>query len=81
MVFPLRIKLYKSWVYVASGLQVFHTSNISRKQDSFTASPSTIRDAAKATAKREIESQKAQFRHFSIMADWSPESTYRTLGV
>lgn len=40
----------------------------------------TIRKAAEATAKREIASQKEQYRHFGIMADWSPESTYRTLG-
>lgn len=55
--------------------------HVRQKQDALTASPSTIRDAAKATAKREIESQKSQFRHFGIMADWSPEFTYRTLGV
>jgi isoleucyl-tRNA synthetase len=51
------------------------------KQDSVTAPPNVIRAAAKATATREIESQKAQFRHFGIMADWSAESTYRTLGT
>jgi isoleucyl-tRNA synthetase len=51
------------------------------KEDSLTAHPSVIRAAAEATAKREIESQKAQFRHFGIMADWSAESTYRTLGT
>jgi isoleucyl-tRNA synthetase len=51
------------------------------KLDSVTAPPSSIRAAADATAKREIESQKAQFRHFGIMADWSAESTYRTLGM
>ncbi|PFH47754.1 hypothetical protein AMATHDRAFT_151413 [Amanita thiersii Skay4041] len=40
---------------------------------------STIREAARATAIREIASQKAQFQPFGIMADWSHESTYRTL--
>ena len=51
------------------------------KQDPAIAPPSSIRSAAEATAKREIESQKAQFRHFGIMADWSAEATYRTLGM
>jgi len=51
------------------------------KQDSITAPPNVIRAAAEATAKREIESQKGQFRHFGIMADWSTETTYRTLGT
>ncbi|KAG6909906.1 hypothetical protein DXG01_014426 [Tephrocybe rancida] len=49
-------------------------------QDSSTTLPaSTIREAAHATARREIASQKEQFRHFGIMADWSDETTYRTL--
>lgn len=51
------------------------------KQDLITAPPNVIRAAAEMTAKREIESQKAQFRHLGIMADWSAESTYRTLGT
>ena len=51
------------------------------KLDSVTAPPNSIRTAADATAKREIESQKAQFHHFGIMADWSAEATYRTLGT
>ncbi|KAF8639113.1 hypothetical protein AX17_001728 [Amanita inopinata Kibby_2008] len=41
--------------------------------------PSTVREAARSTALREILSQKAQFQHFGIMADWSQNSTYRTL--
>ncbi|KAF8067764.1 tRNA synthetases class I-domain-containing protein [Lyophyllum atratum] len=48
-------------------------------QDSLTTPASTIRATADATARREIISQKEQYRHFGIMADWSPESTYRTL--
>ncbi|GLB39107.1 putative class-I aminoacyl-tRNA synthetase family protein [Lyophyllum shimeji] len=48
-------------------------------QDALTTPPSTIRAAAEASAKREIMSQKEQYRHFGIMADWSTESTYRTL--
>jgi isoleucyl-tRNA synthetase len=51
------------------------------KKDSLTVPPNVIRAAAEATAKREIESQKTQFRHLGIMADWSSESTYRTLGT
>ncbi|KAF9459744.1 tRNA synthetases class I-domain-containing protein [Collybia nuda] len=61
------------------GLPIENKALQELNQDSLTASPTTIRDAAEATAKREIESQKAQFRHFGIMADWSSEFTYRTL--
>ncbi|KAH7926232.1 isoleucyl-tRNA synthetase [Leucogyrophana mollusca] len=39
----------------------------------------TIRSAAKATAEREMQTQKEEFEQFGIMADWSPETTYRTL--
>ncbi|KAM6492390.1 tRNA synthetases class I (I, L, M and V) domain containing protein [Amanita muscaria] len=46
---------------------------------SHTVPARTIREAAKATAIREISSQKAQFQHFGIMADWNEDSTYRTL--
>ena len=43
---------------------------------------SEIRRAAKATALREINSQREQFRLLGIMADWdSKESTYRTFGM
>lgn len=79
--FLLRTKPYRSWVYVVTYLNIVHMIHVRQKQDSLTVTPSTIREAAEATAKREIESQKAQFRHFGIMADWSPEFTYRTLGV
>ncbi|KAG6816435.1 hypothetical protein H0H87_006097 [Tephrocybe sp. NHM501043] len=48
-------------------------------QDPSATPSNTIREAAHATAKREIASQKQQFRHFGIMADWSDETTYRTL--
>jgi isoleucyl-tRNA synthetase len=41
-----------------------------------------IRKSAEATALREIDSQKEQFRSLAIMADWdSKEHTYRTLGA
>lgn len=42
--------------------------------------PANIRAAAHKTATREVASQKEQFRQFCLMADFSHESTYRTLG-
>ena len=43
---------------------------------------SEIRRAARATALREINSQREQFRQLGIMADWdSKEKTYRTFGI
>ncbi|KAG7446854.1 isoleucyl-tRNA synthetase, partial [Guyanagaster necrorhizus] len=47
--------------------------------DSRSLSPSDVRSAARKTALREIETQKEEFRQFGIMADWSKETTYRTL--
>ncbi|KAI0777213.1 isoleucyl-tRNA synthetase [Trametes elegans] len=41
--------------------------------------PSQIRDEAEKFARKEVASQMEQFRQLGIMADWSPESTYRTL--
>ncbi|KAF9482680.1 isoleucyl-tRNA synthetase [Pholiota conissans] len=41
---------------------------------------SVIRDGARATALREINSQREQFKTLGVMADWnSEENTYRTL--
>ncbi|KAJ8514839.1 hypothetical protein ONZ45_g7687 [Pleurotus djamor] len=48
-------------------------------KESTSLSPTEIRHAAAETAKREVESQKEQFKQLGIMADWSQESTYRTL--
>lgn len=42
--------------------------------------PDVIRREAEAFAKQEMKVQQDQFRQFGIMADWTPESTYRTLG-
>ena len=42
--------------------------------------PSQVREEAEKLARKEVASQMAQFKEFGIMADWSPESTYRTLG-
>ncbi|KAK0496309.1 tRNA synthetases class I-domain-containing protein [Armillaria luteobubalina] len=47
--------------------------------DSRSLTPSDIRSAARKTALREIEIQKEEFQQFGIMADWSKETTYRTL--
>ncbi|KAF8838923.1 isoleucyl-tRNA synthetase [Paxillus ammoniavirescens] len=49
------------------------------KKDPHSLPASTIRDAAKETAEREMKTQKEQFKQFGIMADWGKESTYRTL--
>ena len=50
------------------------------QQDSHSLPVSTIRDAARKTAEREMKVQMEEFEKFGIMADWSKESTYRTLG-
>jgi len=42
--------------------------------------PEVIRTEAEAFAKQEMAIQQDQFRQFGVMADWRPESTYRTLG-
>ena len=66
----------------------FHFSNLSihrlmfEQLDPLATPASEIRRAAEATAQREINSQKEQFRQLGIMADWdSKERTYRTFGM
>ncbi|KAF9226386.1 isoleucyl-tRNA synthetase [Gyrodon lividus] len=49
------------------------------KKDPHILPASIIRDAAKETAEHEMKIQKEEFEQFGIMADWSKESTYRTL--
>ncbi|KAF5350978.1 hypothetical protein D9756_008391 [Leucocoprinus leucothites] len=50
------------------------------KKDARSADPTVIREAANATALREINSQKSQFLSLSVMADWDSDGwTYRTL--
>lgn len=44
-------------------------------------SPQTIRAEAEKFAKEEVATQRDQFRQFGIMADWSAQSTYRTMGA
>ncbi|KAJ6499704.1 isoleucyl-tRNA synthetase [Mycena vitilis] len=48
-------------------------------EDSASLPPLAIRHAAHKTALREIDTQKEQFQRLGIMADWSNESTYRTI--
>lgn len=43
-------------------------------------SPDTIRSNARLVAEREISTQKQEFQQLGIMADWSTQGTYRTLG-
>ncbi|TFK49438.1 isoleucyl-tRNA synthetase [Heliocybe sulcata] len=39
----------------------------------------TIRDAAKAFAEQEVQRQRGEFSQLGIMADWSRDTTYRTM--
>lgn len=41
----------------------------------------TIRQEAEKYAKDQVESQLEQFRHLGIMAGWTEDTTYRTLGT
>ncbi|PBK83230.1 hypothetical protein ARMGADRAFT_1137439 [Armillaria gallica] len=52
---------------------------MSLKLDSGSLTPSDIRSAAWQTTLCEIEIQKEEFQQFGILADWSKETTYRTL--
>ncbi|KAJ7579300.1 tRNA synthetases class I-domain-containing protein [Mycena floridula] len=61
------------------GLPIENKALQELKQDSTTITTSDLRAAARETALRESASQKYQFQQFGIMADWSKESTYRTL--
>ncbi|KAJ6571758.1 tRNA synthetases class I-domain-containing protein [Mycena capillaripes] len=48
-------------------------------KDSVSLPPLEIRRAAHKTALREIDTQRDQFQRLGIMAEWSDESTYRTI--
>ncbi|KAF8999113.1 tRNA synthetases class I-domain-containing protein [Cyathus striatus] len=62
------------------GLPIENKALQELNKDALSIAPGTIRNAARETALREVESQKTQFRPFGIMADWdSTERTYRTL--
>lgn len=51
------------------------------KSDARSVPPTTIRTAAREVAHREIERQRGEFQQFGIMADWSRDGCYRTLGM
>lgn len=51
------------------------------QKDALSLPPNVIRAAAKATAEREMKTQQEEFEQFCIMADWSPKTTFRTLGM
>ncbi|KAH6909637.1 tRNA synthetases class I-domain-containing protein [Coprinopsis sp. MPI-PUGE-AT-0042] len=62
------------------GLPIENKTLKELKADATQLPPGEIRDAARKTALREVESQKAQFRTLGVMADWdSHDRTYRTL--
>ncbi|KAH7882347.1 tRNA synthetases class I-domain-containing protein [Phlebopus sp. FC_14] len=61
------------------GLPIENKALQDLKKDPQSLPPSSIREAAKATAQREMKIQQEEFKQFGILADWSPESTYRTL--
>ncbi|KAI6099470.1 tRNA synthetases class I-domain-containing protein [Pisolithus croceorrhizus] len=61
------------------GLPIENKALQDLKGDPHTLAPDTIRSAARETAEREMSTQQEEFKQFGIMADWSPESTYRTL--
>ncbi|KDQ60188.1 hypothetical protein JAAARDRAFT_598772 [Jaapia argillacea MUCL 33604] len=48
-------------------------------KDQLSLSPKAIRVAAKEYAEQEVARQKEEFSQFGIMADWSKETTYRTM--
>ncbi|KAG2367252.1 hypothetical protein BDR07DRAFT_1373056 [Suillus spraguei] len=48
-------------------------------KDALSLPPNVIRAAAKATAEREMKTQQEEFEQFCILADWSPQTTFRTL--
>lgn len=43
--------------------------------------PSEIRAAARAVAAREVVRQRSEFTQLAIMADWSADTTYRTMDL
>ena len=55
-------------------------SHVSEQVDVNELKPSQVRDEAERYARKEVASQMAQFQEFGIMANWGPDTTYRTLG-
>ncbi|KAG1887595.1 tRNA synthetases class I-domain-containing protein [Suillus subluteus] len=61
------------------GLPIENKALHELKKDALSLPPNVIRAAAKATAEREMKTQQKEFEQFCIMADWSPQATFRTL--
>ena len=56
-------------------------ANTQYKREPHSLLPMVIRSAAKSVAEREIRTQCREFQEFGIMANWSDDGTYRTLGI
>ena len=50
------------------------------QKDARSLPPHVIRECAKNVAEREIKIQRKEFMELGILADWSENGTYRTLG-
>ncbi|KAJ7695476.1 tRNA synthetases class I-domain-containing protein [Mycena rosella] len=61
------------------GLPIENKALLELGEDSASLPPLAIRHAAHKTALREIDTQREQFQRLGIMADWSNETTYRTI--
>ncbi|OAX32892.1 isoleucyl-tRNA synthetase [Rhizopogon vinicolor AM-OR11-026] len=72
-----RVRYHPGWD--CHGLPIENKALQELKKDALSLPPNVIRTAAKATAEREMKTQQSEFEQFCIMADWSPETTYRTL--
>ncbi|KAF7300647.1 hypothetical protein HMN09_00950200 [Mycena chlorophos] len=72
-----RVKYNPGWD--CHGLPIENKALKELGADSSSLSPLVIRQAAHKTALREVENQKSQFQLLGIMADWSTETTYRTI--
>ncbi|EGN92511.1 hypothetical protein SERLA73DRAFT_172840 [Serpula lacrymans var. lacrymans S7.3] len=72
-----RVHYFPGWD--CHGLPIENKALQELRKDALSLPANTIRSVAKATAEREMKTQKDEFEHFGIMADWSTESTYRTL--
>ncbi|KAG2137399.1 tRNA synthetases class I-domain-containing protein [Suillus bovinus] len=61
------------------GLPIENKALQELKKDALSLPPNVIRAAARETAEREMTTQQEEFEQFCIMADWSPNTTFRTL--
>ncbi|KAN0085929.1 tRNA synthetases class I (I, L, M and V) domain containing protein [Tylopilus felleus] len=72
-----RVHYFPGWD--CHGLPIENKALQDLKEDPHSLPATTIRSAARKTAKQEMKIQREEFEKFGIMADWSKESTYRTL--